>query len=49
MNLNWGWENEEDDEKVFTALNRFVERIVESVLPFFALSIFLEDISNYNY
>ncbi|TGO55579.1 hypothetical protein BCON_0090g00220 [Botryotinia convoluta] len=30
MNLNWGWENEEDDEKVFTALNRFVERIVDS-------------------
>ncbi|KAF7886831.1 uncharacterized protein EAF02_003478 [Botrytis sinoallii] len=29
MNLNWGWENEEDDEKVFTALNRFVERIVD--------------------
>ncbi|KAF7956497.1 hypothetical protein EAE96_003835 [Botrytis aclada] len=28
MNLNWGWENEEDDKKVFTALNRFVERIV---------------------
>ncbi|TGO63319.1 hypothetical protein BOTNAR_0102g00210 [Botryotinia narcissicola] len=21
MNLNWGWENEEDDEKVFTVLN----------------------------
>ncbi|TGO70711.1 hypothetical protein BELL_0679g00020 [Botrytis elliptica] len=29
MNLNWGWENEEDDDKVFTALNRFVERIVD--------------------
>ncbi|KAF7900223.1 uncharacterized protein EAF01_007525 [Botrytis porri] len=29
MNLNWGWENEEDDEKVFTVLDRFVERAVD--------------------
>ncbi|KAI9641273.1 hypothetical protein NHQ30_010074 [Ciborinia camelliae] len=29
MNLNWGWENEEDDERVFEALNKFVERIVD--------------------
>lgn len=37
MNLNWGWENEEDDERVFAALNRFVERLVAYVYSDFTI------------
>lgn len=29
MNLNWGWTNASDDDKVFATIDRFVSRAVE--------------------